>query len=67
MSGLRSRSAWFVDTGHERPKLFRAGADTYCDGDHRSDTDHRTICHCNRDGDRDRNFYGDRDGDIDSD
>jgi len=44
MSGLRSSSAWSVDTRHDRPKLFRGGADTYCDADHRS------ICHLNCDG-----------------
>ena len=54
MSGLRSSSARFMDTWHERPKLFRGGSDTDCDGDHRSDTDHRTICLGNRDCDRDR-------------
>ena len=27
VSGLRCRSAWFMDTRHDRPKLFRGGAD----------------------------------------
>jgi hypothetical protein len=48
MSGLRSSSAWSVDTRHDRPKLFRGGADT--DGN----ADHRSICHLNSDGDSDQ-------------
>ena len=50
MSGLRTRSAWFMDTRHDRPKLFgaEAGADPDCD------TDHRSICHLNCDGNSDR-------------
>jgi hypothetical protein len=59
MSGLRCRSAWFMDTWHDRPKLFRGGADSDCDGDHRS------ICHLNRDGDSDRRWDQDCDGDSD--
>ena len=48
MSSLRTRSAWFMDTWHDRPKLYRTGADTDCDADHSS------ISHINRDGDCDR-------------
>ena len=49
MSGLRCRSAWFMDTRHDRPSLFWAGADADCGADHRS------ICHLNRDANSDLN------------
>jgi hypothetical protein len=55
MSSLRTRSAWFMDTRHDRPSLFGAGADADCG------TDHCSICHINI------NSNGDTDSDSDSD
>ncbi len=57
VSELRSKSARSVDPRHCRPKLFRGGTDSDCDGN--------SIYHCNREGDRDRHRNANCDADCD--
>jgi|ERR1700730_3821341 len=68
VSGLRCRSAWFMDTWHDRPKLFRGGgadSDRYSgtNSDLNCDSDGDCGCDQDRDGDSDR--YSDPNGDGD--